>query len=110
MLTAVADAAERRLARVAVKVAIRPAHAAAGRCRGRGPCRGRALERARHQRELEDRFHRYSYLDGGPLLVPKWLRTSLGDDFFAEMEGIAIQATRHFNKKTRICPFINSCS
>ncbi len=58
------------------------------------PCAwvGRELVRARQQRELVERFSRYNYLDGGPRLVPMWLRASLGDDFFAELEGIVLDA------------------
>jgi hypothetical protein len=50
------------------------------------------LERARQQRALVERFRRYNYLDGGPRLVPEWLRTSLGKDFFAELEGVVLDA------------------
>ena len=57
------------------------------------PCgwMGRELERARHQRELVERVSRYNYLDGGQRLVPKWLRKSLGEDFFAELEGVVLE-------------------
>lgn len=34
---------------------------------------GREFERARHQRELVERFSRYNYLNGGPRSVPNWL-------------------------------------
>jgi hypothetical protein len=40
---------------------------------------GRELGRARQQRALVERFRRYNYLDGGPRLVPQWLRHPLGE-------------------------------
>jgi hypothetical protein len=52
----------------------------------------RELERARNQRALVERFRIYNYLDGGPRLVPNWLRKSLGEDFFAELEGVGFDA------------------
>jgi hypothetical protein len=52
----------------------------------------RELERARNQRALVERFRIYNYLDGGPRLVPNWLRKSFGDDFFAELEGVGFDA------------------
>ena len=52
----------------------------------------RELESARRQRALVERVRRYNYLDGGPRLVPDWLQTSLGKDFFAELEGVQLDA------------------
>lgn len=52
----------------------------------------RELVRARNQRALVERFRIHNYLNGGPRLVPNWLRKSVGDDFFAELEGVGFDA------------------